>query len=142
MYSKTAKYISWALLIIGAVICILGFAMGFGKNDATLVDTLLYYAYAICGIAILAILILIIYNGIRVNLKGLLWGVGVVVVAVIVVGAIYVLSPGNLPDVWNGGDVSTSWLKITDTFLVLMYALVGVAVCSIIVAVIVNAARK
>ena len=48
MYSKIVKYISWALLIVGALIGALGFIIGFGTNDAVAVDTLLYCGYRCC----------------------------------------------------------------------------------------------
>ena len=44
MYTKIVKYISWALLLIGVVIGVLGFIIGFNTNDAVAVDTLLYWA--------------------------------------------------------------------------------------------------
>ena len=52
MYTKIVKYISWALLIVGVVIGVLGFIIGFNTNDAVAVDTLLYWAYVMVGLAV------------------------------------------------------------------------------------------
>ncbi|MCD8207819.1 MAG: hypothetical protein LUD72_07770, partial [Bacteroidales bacterium] len=120
----------------------LGFLVGFDKSNAAFVDALLYYGYIICGAAIVAIIVLLILNGVQGNPKGLVRGLIVVVAIVVVVGLVYLISPGNVPQGYYGADQTVSTLKITDTLLTLTYAFTGVAICAILVAVIVNAVRK
>lgn len=46
MYAKVIKWISWVLLILGAVIGVYGFIVGFDDNSNAPVDYVLYWAYA------------------------------------------------------------------------------------------------
>ncbi len=142
MYTKVVKYISWALLIIGVVICVLGFAIGFDTNNAAFVDTLLYFGYIMVAVSILAILALLIYNGAVGNPKGLLKSIIVIVAAVVIIGGVYLLAPGNTPVGYHGVDQTTSILKLTDTILILTYAFVGCTILAIIISAIINAVRK
>ncbi len=142
MYTKVVKYISWALLIIGVIICVLGFAIGFEVSNAAFVDTLLYFGYIMVAISILAILALLIYNGAVSNPKGLLKSVIVIVAAVVVIGGVYLIAPGNTPVGYHGVDQTASTLKLTDTILILTYAFVGATIVAIIVSAVINAIRK
>ena len=142
MYSKIIKYISWALLLVGVVVGVLGFIIGFTENDAVAVDVLLYWAYAMVGIALAAIVLMGIYVGATTNPKGLLKS-GIVVLGAAVVTAIaYLVAPGTEAVGYNGAPVSEATLKLTDTVLNLTYLSCCAAIIAIIVGSIVSATRK
>ena len=142
MYTKIVKYISWALLIVGVVLGVLGFIFGFNTNDAVAVDTLLYWAYVMVGLAVGSIVLVGIIVGAMTNPKGLVkTGIVVLVAAVIVAGA-YFLAPGPEPVGYNGVPETAGWLKLTDTMLNLTYLSCAAAVLSVIVGSIVSAVRK
>lgn len=139
MYEKIIKYISLALLIISAVIAIWAYAVGF--TDAA-VDTLLYWAYAMVGIGIVASVIIgIVISAIN-NPKSLVkMGIGLVAVAV-VVGIAYLIAPGSPAIGYVGKEIPASTLKFTDTILNLTYFACIVAICAIVFGAILNASRS
>ena len=141
MYAKVIKGIEWALLIIGVVLAVFGYAYGFETADGVATDILIYCAYALIAVAILAVIGLGLYFSIKQNPKSLIkLGVGLVVVAAIV-GIAYVLAPGT-PAVGSSVQTSEGMLKLTDTILNITYFACGAAILSIIVGAIVNAVRK
>lgn len=142
MYSKVVKYISWALLIIGALIGVAGFVIGFGTSNAVAVDMLLYCGYAMGGIAVAAVIVLGIYTSAIVAPKKLLKSALILVAAIVILVVAYLLAPGADPVGYNGLPQSKSVLKLTDTILMLTYVFCGVAVLSVIAGAIVNAARN
>ncbi len=141
-YSKIVKYISWALLIIGAVIGVLGFIIGFGTNDAVAVDTLLYCGYAMAGIAVLAIVGLGIYVSATVDAKKLIKSAVILIVALAIIIVAYLVAPGADPVGYSGLPQSKSVLKLTDTILILTYVFCGATVLAVIVGAIVSGARN
>lgn len=142
MYSKIIKYISWALLLAGVGVGVLGFIIGFTANDAVAVDALLYWAYAMVGIALAAIILIGIYVGAVTNPKGLLKSGLVVLGAVVLTAVAYLLAPGTAAIGYNGAPVTETTLKLTDTVLNLTYLSCGAAVLAIIVGSIASATRK
>lgn len=141
MYAKVIKGIEWVLLIIGVVLAVFGYAYGFETADGVATDILIYCAYALIVVAILAVIGLGLYFSIKQNPKSLIkLGVGLVVVAAIV-GIAYVLAPGT-PAVGSSVQTSDGMLKLTDTILNITYFACGAAILSIIVGAIVNAVRK
>lgn len=142
MYSKIIKYISWALLLIGIVVGVLGFFIGFTANDAVAVDTLLYWAYAMVGIALASIVLIGIYVGATTNPKGLLKSGIVLLGGVVLIAIAYIVAPGTEAIGYNGAPVTEMTLKLTDTILNLTYLSCGAAILAIIVGSIVGATRK
>lgn len=140
-YAKIAKYISYALLILGVLVEIIGLAIGFDGNEG-LVDVLLYFGYAMVAIALLGIIGLGIYAGAQINLRGLVRTIIVIVLAIIVVGVVYAVSPGNDPIAYNGAPQTHSMLKLTETILTLTYIFCAGAILSVVVGAIVNQVRK
>ena len=137
MYAKVIKWISWVLFILGVVVSVYGFIVGFDSNGDAPVDAMLYYAYAMVVIALVAVVITAINNP-----KSLLkLGLYLVGAAVIIAGA-YFLAPGTPAVGYLGAPVSDATLKFTDTLLNLTYLCCGLSVVSIIVGAIVAAARK
>lgn len=142
MYSKIIKYISWALLLVGVAVGVLGFIVGFTENDAMAVDVLLYWAYAMVGIALGAIVLIGIYVGATTNPKGLMKSGLVLLGACAIIAIAYLIAPGTEAVGYNGAPVTGMTLKLTDTVLNLTYLSCGAAVLAIIVGSIVSATRK
>lgn len=141
-YSKIIKYVSWALLIAGIIIGALGFFIGFTTNDAVAVDVLLYWAYAMVGVTLAAIILIGIIVGATTNPKGLI-KTGIVVVCFAVIVAIaYLIAPGSEAVGYVGTQPGAQTLKLTDTVLILTYLSCAAAVIAIIVGAIVGATRK
>lgn len=141
MYAKVIKAIEWILLIIGVVLAVFGYIYGFTEADGVATDILIYCAYALIVVAVLAVLGLGLYFSIKQNPKSLIKiGVGAVVVAAIV-GVAYVLAPGT-PAVGSSVQISDTMLKMTDTILNITYFSCGAAVLSIIIGAVVNAVRN
>ena len=141
MYAKVIKAIEWILLIIGVVLAVFGYIYGFTKADGVATDILIYCAYALIVVAVLAVLGLGLYFSIKQNPKSLIKiGVGAVVVAAIV-GVAYVLAPGT-PAVGSSVQISDTMLKMTDTILNITYFACAAAVISIIIGAVVNAVRN
>ena len=142
MYAKIVKYISWALLIIGAIIGVIGFIIGFGTSDAVAVDMLLYCGYAMAGIAVAAIVVLGIYASAIVDPKKLLKSAGILIAALAIIVVAYLVAPGADPVGYTGLPQSKTVLKLTDTILILTYVFFGATVLSVIVGAIVSGARN
>lgn len=142
MYVKIVKYISWALLIIGAVIGVIGFIIGFGTNDAVAVDMLLYCGYAMAAVAVAAIVVLGIYASAIVDPKKLLKSAGILVAALAIIVVAYLVAPGADPVGYNGLPQSKTVLKLTDTILILTYVFCGATILSVIVGAIISGARN
>ena len=142
MYVKVVKYISWALLIIGAVIGVIGFIIGFGTNDAVAVDMLLYCGYAMAAVAVAAIVGLGIYASAIVDPKKLLKSAGILVAALAIIVVAYLVAPGADPVGYNGLPQSKTVLKLTDTILILTYVFCGATILSVIVGAIVSGSRN
>ena len=141
MYAKVTKAIEWVLLVIGVVLAVFGYAYGFTTADGVATDILIYCAYALIVVAILAVLGLGLYFSVKQNPKSLIkLGVGAVVVAAIV-GIAYVLAPGT-PAVGSSVQTSDAMLKLTDTILNITYFACAAAVISIIIGAVVNAVRN
>ena len=140
-YSKIFKLIMWVLLAISVVLLVLGFAIGFEKNDAKLVDILFYWTYVMLIVAIIAVVIFGAWIGFKNNPKSLVKiGIGLVGVAVVCALA-YLLAPGK-EAVGMLDQPSHSTLKLTDTILNLTYFAGGLAILSIIVGEVVMAVRN
>lgn len=142
MYTKVVKYISWALLIIGALIGILGFIIGFGTNNAVAVDILLYCGYAMAGIAVAAIVLLGIYASAIVDPKKLLKSALILVAALVIIVVAYLVAPGADPVGYSGLPQSKTVLKLTDTILILTYVFCGATILSVVVGSIISSIRN
>lgn len=141
MYAKIIKIVEWVLLAIGVLLAVFGFVYGFVANDGLATDILLYCAYALVAVAILAVICLGLYFTIKQNPKSLIkMGVGLVVAAAIV-GVAYLLAPGT-EAVGSAVQASAGMLKFTDTILNITYFCCGAAVVAILVGAVVNAVRN
>ena len=141
-YDKIIKWVLVALFVIGVVLSVLGFAIGFEVRGDAPVDIMLYCAYAYALIAILAVLFGVVVIGGMNEPKSLIkLGVGIVAIAVIIVLA-WMLAPGTPAVGYLGEPVSDGTLKLTDTILNLTYLLFGGSIVALIAGWIIGATRK
>ena len=129
----------WVLMIVSTGITAWGYAVGF--NDAS-VDTLLYWAYVLVVVGIVAAIIFGITISIINNPKNVIKMAIELVAVVVVVGAVYLLSSGAPAVGYVGKEVSTMTLKLTDTVLNLTYILCAVTILAIIGGGVYNAIRN
>ena len=142
-YSKLFKIVMLVLVIISVALLVWGFLAGFEANDGRAVEVLLYWAYAILALAILAVVVFGLIISVKNDPKSLVrLGIGLLVIAAICFIA-YLLAPGKMPLQWNNAKMPTaSELKLTDTILNLTYFTGALAIISIIVGEIVMAIRS
>lgn len=139
MYRKIIRYILWLLLAVSAVIAIYAYAAGFTDNA---VDTLLYWAYAMAIVGIVASVVIAITISAVNNPKSLLKMLGVLVGVAVIVGVAYLLAPGTPAVGYLGPEVPGMTLKLTDTILNLTYFACGASIIVIIGGVIMDAVRN
>ena len=141
-YDKIIKWVLVALFAIGAVLSVLGFAIGFDANGDAPVDIMLYCAYAYALVAIAAVLFGVVVIGGMNEPKSLIkLGIGIAAIVVIVVLA-WLLAPGTPAVGYLGEPVSEGTLKLTDTILNLTYLLFGGSIVALIAGWIIGATRK
>lgn len=142
MYAKIVKYITAVLLLISVLLVVFGAVKGFTANDGQAIDFMLYWAYALVVVAIVAIVVLGIGISAVQDKKNLITILGVLVGMAVIVGVAYVLAPASpavgLVDI----EPSTTELKITDTVLNLTYFACGASVLVTLFSAIYNAIRK
>ena len=137
LYAKIFKWISWALLLISVVLAAWAFTQfNGGKGGApeeTAVQTLLYWAYAMLIIALVAVLCIGLYITATTNPKSLVRiGIALAAAAVLCLVA-YLLASGKPALGFTGATPPTAGeLKLTDTVLNLTYILGAGAIVAII----------
>ena len=140
-YSKIIKWVLLALLVLSIVVFIGAWVYGFKKNDGLAVDVLFYWTYAMVGLALISIICIGGWIGVK-NDKKFLWKIlAVLGGAAVVVLAVYFLSPGS-EALGILEQPSKSTLKLTDTILNLTYLVGGLTILSIIVGEIVAGIRN
>ena len=140
-YSKIIKWVLLALLVLSVGIFVGAWIYGFKKNDAIAVDVLFYWTYAMVGLALVSIICIGGWIGVK-NDKKFLWKLlAVLGGAAVVVLAVYFLSPGS-EAIGILEQPSKSTLKLTDTILNLTYLVGGLTILSIIVGEIVAGVRN
>ena len=132
-----SKIIGWVLGIIGIVVGVWCLAKGDASNEGP-VNLLLRYSYFLLIAAVVVLLGLAIIQSAKNNPKSLLKALLVIVGIAALVAIAYALSSGD-PVVNVKNQPSATWLKLTDTIMLLVYILGGAAILSIIVGVIRNA---
>ena len=141
-YDKIIKWVLVALFAIGALLSVLGFAIGFDANGDAPVDIMLYCAYAYALVAIAAVLFGVVVIGGMNEPKSLIkLGIGIAAIVVIVVLA-WLLAPGTPAVGYLGEPVSEGTLKLTDTILNRTYLLFGGSLVALVAGWIIGATRK
>jgi hypothetical protein len=124
--NKVFKITGWVLGILGVV-----FAVAALVNGDSSIDLLLRYTYVLLIAAVVIWVGLAIFITGKNNPKNLIKAAIVVVAVAVLVFAAYALSSGA-PAVNVKTQPSATWLKMTDTMLLLTYILGGAAVVAVI----------
>ncbi len=135
--NKISKIIGWLLGIVGIVLGIWCLTKGEASNEGP-VNLLLRYSYFLLIAAIVILLGLALIQAAKNNPKSLLRAILVIVGIAALVAIAYALASGD-PVVNVKTQPSATWLKLTDTIMLLVYILGGVAILSILFGVIRNA---
>ena len=130
------------LILISVALLVLGFVSGFEANDGKAVETLLWWAYIMIGLAVVSCIVVGLIISVSNNPKSLV-KYGLVLAGAAVLCLIsYVLAKGNPAIGLTTEQPSALTLKLTDALLILT-AIAGVgAILSIIVGEVVMAFRK
>ena len=133
LYAKIFKWISWALLLISVVLAVWAFTRFGGSGEGAAVETMLYWAYAMLIIALVAVLCIGLYITATTNPKSLVRiGIAIAAAAGLCLVA-YLLASGKPALGFTGATPPTAGeLKLTDTVLNLTYILGAGAIVAII----------
>ena len=141
-YAKIIKVLLWVLLVLSVAVLVWGAMVGFEANDGKMTDVLLYWAYGMIGIALIAVICVGLYIAVRNNPKSLVKMGILAVAAAVLVAVAYFLASGAPAVGYTGAQLPTdSELKLTDTVLNLTYILGAGAILSIIIGEIVMSVR-
>ncbi len=131
-YSKIIKWILLALMVLSLGVVGWVCLYGFETNNAIAVDILFYWVYVILGIAIFSIILIGGIISVKIDKKFLWKTLGLLAGAVVLVGVVYLVSPGS-PALGMLEQPDAATLKLTDTLLNLTYLIIGATVLSMIV---------
>ena len=133
LYAKIFKWISWALLLVSVGLAVWAFTRFGGSGEGAAVETLLYWAYAMLIIALVAVLCIGLYISATTNPKSLV-RIGLAIAAAAVLCLIaYFLASGKPALGFTGATPPTAGeLKLTDTVLNLTYILGAGAIVAIV----------
>ena len=121
-----------ALIIISVALLIWGFAVGFESNDGRAVETLLYWAYVMIGIAVASWVLVGLFISAKNNPKSLIKTGIILVGAAVICLVAYLLAKGE-PAMGMLVQPAQGELKLTDTILNLTYFFGAAAIIAIIV---------
>ena len=101
-------------------------------------DMLLYWAYALLAITIVALIIFAIFgfiHSLKVNPKGAIRGLLVLLAMVVVLGVSYFIGSGELLNIpgYDGGDNNPGTLKVVDMWLFTMYFMLAIAIGAVLI---------
>ena len=133
LYAKIIKWISLALLVISVGLSVWAFTQFGGDGKDAAVQTMLYWAYAMLILALVAVLCIGLYIAVKTDPKSLVRiGIAIAAAAVLCLVA-YLLASGNPAIGYTGATPPTAGeLKLTDTVLNLTYILGIGAIVAII----------
>jgi uncharacterized BrkB/YihY/UPF0761 family membrane protein len=101
-------------------------------------DMLLYWCYALLVIAIVTLIIFAIFgflHSLKVNPKGAMRGLLVLVAMVLVLGISYFMGSGELLNIpgYDGGDNNPGTLKVVDMWLLTMYFMLVITAAAVLI---------
>ena len=133
LYAKIVKWISLALLVISVGLSVWAFTRFGGDGKEAAVETMLYWAYAMLILALIAVLCIGLYVAVKTDPKSLVRiGIAIAGAAVLCLVA-YLLASGKPAIGFTGATPPTAGeLKLTDTVLNLTYILGAGAIVAII----------
>ncbi|MBR5255585.1 MAG: hypothetical protein IKV62_02270 [Bacteroidales bacterium] len=147
LYAKIFKWISWALLIISVVLAAWAFTRYNGGHggapEENAVQTMLYWAYAMVILALIAVFCVGIYVTAKNDPKSLVRiGIAIAAAAALCLVA-YLLASGAPALNYSGSKLPTAGeLKLTDTVLNLTYILGVAAIVAIVAGEVISGIRK
>ena len=133
--NKFFKMFMWVLILVSVVILALGFVTGYPDSPAMdngTVDPLLYWAYAMLGIALACVVVVGIVIAAMNNPKSLIKLLAGVVAIAAVCFVVYLVSAGAPALNLTTEQPSATTLKLTDTVLNLTYLTGGLAILAIV----------
>ena len=134
--SKFTKYLLYILFAVSLV-----FIIGFFVNQDAMLDSFLYYTYALVAIALVAAFILPMIKLFS-NPKGLKKMLMFLLIAVVLIGVSYALASSEPLVVKTNIEASENALKLTDEGLILTYILSAFAFLAILLGGVVKMVRN
>ena len=134
--SKFTKYLLYVLFAVSLV-----FIIGFFDNQDAMLDSFLYYTYALVAIALVAAFILPMIKLFS-NPKGLKKMLLFLLIAVVLIGVSYALASSEPLVVKINIEASENALKLTDAGLILTYILSAFAFLAILLGGVVKMVRN
>jgi len=134
--SKFTKYLLYILFAVSLV-----FIIGFFVNQDAMLDSFLYYTYALVAIALVAAFILPMIKLFS-NPKGLKKMLMFLLIAVVLIGVSYALASSEPLVVKINIEASENALKLTDAGLILTYILSAFAFLAILLGGVVKMVRN
>ena len=134
--SKFTKYLLYILFAVSLV-----FIIGFFVNQDAMLDSFLYYTYALVAIALVAAFILPMIKLFS-NPKGLKKMLLFLLIAVVLIGVSYALASSEPLVVKINIEASQNALKLTDAGLILTYILSAFAFLAILLGGVVKMVRN
>jgi membrane protease YdiL (CAAX protease family) len=134
--SKFTKYLLYILFAVSLV-----FIIGFFVNQDAMLDSFLYYTYALVAIALVAAFILPMIKLFS-NPKGLKKMLMFLLIAVVLIGVSYALASSEPLVVKTNIEASENALKLTDAGLILTYILSAFAFLAILLGGVVKMVRN
>ena len=142
LYAKIVKWISLALLLISVVLSVWAFTQFGGSGKEAAVNTMLYWAYAMLILALVAVLCIGLYVAVKTDPKSLVRiGIALAGAAILCLVA-FLLASGKPAIGLTNVDPTPAQLKLTDTVLNLTYILGGCAIFAIIFGEVFSAIRN
>ena len=147
LYAKIFKWISWALLIISVVLAAWAFTRYNGGHggapEENAVQTMLYWAYAMVILALIAVFCIGIYVTAKTDPKSLVRiGIALAAAAGLCLVAYLLASGAPALNLTTSKLPTAGELKLTDTVLNLTYILGAAAIAAIIAGEVISGIRK
>ncbi|MBQ5402318.1 MAG: hypothetical protein IIU16_05315 [Bacteroidales bacterium] len=136
---KLAKYLKWILLGISAILLVVFFLLPHNTTSDPMVDTYIIWAYVLVAIALVLVLFFLLLD-VSKSKKSLITFIALIVGAVVLVAACWLLAPGG--DVATNVAYTPKVSKFTDAALYVTYAMVAASICAIIWSAISNAIKN
>ena len=134
LYAKIFKWVSWAIILVSVVLAAWAFTRFGGSGEGAAVETLLYLAYAMVILALVAVLCIGLFISAKTDPKSLVRiGIGLGAAVILALVAYFMASGAPAIGFTGATPPSASELKLTDTILNLTYFLAVAADVAIIV---------
>ena len=126
---KLAKYLKWILLGISAILLVVFFLLPHNTTSDPMVDTYIIWAYVLVAIALVLVLFFLLLD-VSKSKKSLITFIALIVGAVVLVAACWLLAPGG--EVATNAAYTPKVSKFSDAALYVTYAMVIAAIAAII----------